>query len=784
MSRSNRQREGRNFVRFVILFLIFAFPLFSQTLYNDTTITELRLSFYCTSWKDSLVKHVASETDIPGRLTVNNVIYDSIGVRYKGNSSYNVQSEKKPFNLSIDGYKENQLLDGYKTLNLNNFFKDPTCVREKIAYEIASRYFPAVKAAYAKLYVNNEYWGLYLNVQQINKIFLREHFVDRDGNMYKGDPPNSAGGSFGADLTWHGADTSYYRARYELKTNEDQNDWSDLVRFINVLNTLPDAAFEAEIVRYLNVDRALWYLAYCNIFVNLDSYLGSGHNYYLYDSALEGMDIILWDINEVLGTFSSEQLTIEQREKLPLLYKNLDVARPLVKRLLAVSSFRQRYYARCRVIMNETLLESFWQPRVQKYQQLINASLNADTRKLYTMGQFSTNVTTDIVSSGQGPAGTIPGVLSFVNHRRTFLSTLPEIIGIVPNVVSLQHSPAPPAPSDSVSFQAIIRNAASASIWWSVNYSRFQKRTMTRSTSDSTLFRVTFPPFSRNDYVRYYVEAVGSSGASEACPSHAEYVTQSFAVAGTDARFPIVINELMASNTKTVKDQQNQYDDWIELHNTSGDTVSVARMYLSDELKPKRKWEIPAKTVIPPKGYLLVWADEDTADVGGLHANFKLSKSGEAVFLWDTTASAIVDSTAFGAQVDDKSWARIPDGTGAFWITDATPNSPNVKTVNISGEAVSPDTYALSQNYPNPFNPSTVVSFQLPSVSFVSLKVFDVTGKEVARLVEGNKDRGRHEVRWNTTSPSGIYFYRLQVRPLSGGRAGELVETKKMVLLR
>ncbi len=620
-------------MRSVILLFFSAVPLFSQTLYNDTTITELRLSFYYTSWKDSLTKHVASETDIPARLTVNSVIYDSIGVRYKGNSSYNVSSEKKPFNLSIDAYKENQLLDGYKTLNLNNFFKDPTCVREKIAYEIAARYFPAVKAAFARLYINNEYWGLYLNVQQINKIFLREHFVEWDGNMYKGDPPTSSGGVFGADLTWHGADTSYYRARYELKTNEEQNDWSDLVRLINLLNNLPDATFETEIAKYLNVDRTLWYLSYCSVFVNLDSYLGSGHNYYLYDSSLEGMDMILWDINEVLGTFSNEQLTIEQREKLSLLYKNQDGARPLVKRLLAVSSFRQRYYSHCRVIMNETLSESYWQPKVQKYQQLVSASLSADTRKLYTMAQFATNVTTDIVSTGQGAPGTIPGVLSFVNHRRTYLSTLNEIVGVVPIVVSLQHGPVQPTQTDSVSFQAVIRNAASASIWWSVNYSRFQNRTMTRASSDSTLFRVTLLPFSRNNYVRYYVEAAGASGASEVYPSHAEYVTQSFAVTGTNPRLPVVINELMASNTKTVKDQQNQYDDWIELFNTSSDTVSLAGMFLSDELMPKQKWKIPAKTVIPPRGYLLVWADEDTLDVGGLHANFKLSKSGEVVFL-------------------------------------------------------------------------------------------------------------------------------------------------------
>lgn len=88
-----------------------------------------------------------------------------------------------------------------------------------------------------------------------------------------------------------------------------------------------------------------------------------------------------------------------------------------------------------------------------------------------------------------------------------------------------------------------------------------------------------------------------------------------------------------------------------------------------------------------------------------------------------------------------------------------------------------PTSYSLSQNYPNPFNPSTTIKYQIPQLSLVTLKVFDVLGKEIATLVSEEKAVGSYEVEFNTKGlSSGIYFYRLE--------AGNFIETKKMVLLR
>jgi hypothetical protein len=88
-----------------------------------------------------------------------------------------------------------------------------------------------------------------------------------------------------------------------------------------------------------------------------------------------------------------------------------------------------------------------------------------------------------------------------------------------------------------------------------------------------------------------------------------------------------------------------------------------------------------------------------------------------------------------------------------------------------------PKTFDLMQNFPNPFNPSTYIEFQIANQGFVSLKVYDLLGREVNTLVNEEKPAGYYKVTWNAANlPSGIYFYRL--------KAGDYIKTKKMILLK
>jgi hypothetical protein len=104
---------------------------------------------------------------------------------------------------------------------------------------------------------------------------------------------------------------------------------------------------------------------------------------------------------------------------------------------------------------------------------------------------------------------------------------------------------------------------------------------------------------------------------------------------------------------------------------------------------------------------------------------------------------------------------------------------PNFSTgVSKDGKLeTTPKQFTLSQNYPNPFNPQTKISYSVPKESYITLKVYDLLGKEVAIVAQGTKEAGEYSVVWNADNvPSGVYFFRLQ--------AGTFVQTNKMVLMK
>jgi hypothetical protein len=97
--------------------------------------------------------------------------------------------------------------------------------------------------------------------------------------------------------------------------------------------------------------------------------------------------------------------------------------------------------------------------------------------------------------------------------------------------------------------------------------------------------------------------------------------------------------------------------------------------------------------------------------------------------------------------------------------------------VEYPSSSIVPKEFALHQNYPNPFNPTTTIQYDLPSAGLVSLKVFDILGREVRTLVSDNLQPGSYEVTFDATGlVSGVYFYRMQ--------GGEFVQTKRLLLLR
>ena len=134
----------------------------------------------------------------------------------------------------------------------------------------------------------------------------------------------------------------------------------------------------------------------------------------------------------------------------------------------------------------------------------------------------------------------------------------------------------------------------------------------------------------------------------------------------------LLINEFMADNDNIIADDYGEYDDWFELYNDEDTAIYLAGYYLTDDLTDPMQWALPDVT-IPAKGYLLIWADDDL-EQSAFHANFKLSKDGEQIGLYNGTT--YVDSITFAPQYTDISYGRQSDGT-EIWIFFDTPNNPS-----------------------------------------------------------------------------------------------------------
>ena len=138
----------------------------------------------------------------------------------------------------------------------------------------------------------------------------------------------------------------------------------------------------------------------------------------------------------------------------------------------------------------------------------------------------------------------------------------------------------------------------------------------------------------------------------------------------------IVINELLPKNSMNGSDEDGDFDDWIEIYNPAANEQDISGYYLSDSKKNPTKWKFPAGTTIEAKGYLIVWCDEDSTHVSGMHTNYKLSADGENVVLLNPDQD-VIDLVEYPITVTEQSWARKPNGTGDFAWSVPTFNKSN-----------------------------------------------------------------------------------------------------------
>ena len=202
------------------------------------------------------------------------------------------------------------------------------------------------------------------------------------------------------------------------------------------------------------------------------------------------------------------------------------------------------------------------------------------------------------------------------------------------------------------------------------------------------VFGAAIPGFAQDTVVAYFLSAADGADGLVTDPAGAPAEAYTYTVG--QPPLTIYINEFMADNDGAFEDPDDpgDYEDWLELYNPGSAAVDLGGMFLTDDLSDPTQFEIPAGVVIPARGFVVFWADDETAQ-GPLHTNFKLSKSGEAIGLFDTLAhgNVTIDAVTFAEQTTDVSYGRYPDG-GAAWqfFASATPGWSNVLLGDLDGD--------------------------------------------------------------------------------------------------
>lgn len=409
--------------QFAILFL-FTFSAFAQStepdFFDTGNISEIRLTIKQQNYQnilDSLKVYGAGM--IVGDVSINGTKLKDVGIRYRGNTSYGFGNKRNPWHIKLDYINKSQKYQGVSSLKLSNALRDPSMVREVLGFEIARKYMVAPRANYTKLYVNDKYIGLYVNVEAIDKNFIEKNNAKRSNTFFKCSPDIETKSNPGcknkiyASLVYE-QDANCYIPNYSLLS---ESGWDELIELTKVLEQNP-----ANVSSLLDVDQALWMLAFNNVFVNLSSYSGKeSQNYYMYKNNFGRFVPVMWDLNLSFGSYKSsgavaKDLSLKELQELdPLLHVD-NMFKPLISRLLSIKEYRLVYLSHIRQLYEDIIISDYLEKRATELQKMIRKAYLDDPFKEYSVIDFDKSLSNTIGSKSK-----IPGVMELMEKRLKFL---------------------------------------------------------------------------------------------------------------------------------------------------------------------------------------------------------------------------------------------------------------------------------------------------------------------------------------------------------------------------
>lgn len=671
---------------------------------------------------------------------------ENVGFRLRGNTSR--YSEKKSFKVSFNTYESGRKWYGVEKLNLNGEHNDPTISRSKVCWDLLRNIgVPAPRANHVQLYINGTYYGLYANIEHIDEEFVDTRFGNKKGNLYKCLWP--------ADLNYLGDDPDLYklmngnRRVYELKTNEEDDDYSDLAQFIDILNNTPTEALRCELEQLFNINSYLLSLAFDILSGNWDGPLYNKNNFYLYHNQATGkFDYIPYDLD---NTFGIDWFNINWAERNLYTWGHPSEPRPLFWRIMEVPEYRNRFSYFMQQILEETYTEDNLFNRIDDLAALIEPYLSEDTFYPLDYGfdvQDFHDGFIEALPYGHTPIGLKP----FISTRRAATIDQLQINDIAPIIDQVTNNQ--PDIAEGITIQAMVEDdqgLAGVEVCYQLEglgdvycLEMFDDGQHLDGEAGDHFYGAVIPALETSAVVYYYIQATDLNGLSSQepfCGTRQLYVGSS--------SITLAINEFMASNDTTITDEAGDYEDWVEIHNYGNAPIYLGDLYLSDEATDPTKWQFP-DTWIQPGQFLLIWTDDDEEE-GDFHTNFKLSADGEYIGIFDSNShgNGLIDGLEFSPLETDQAYGRLPNGTGAFQTLPATPGYSNemISATNNWNPLIA---YRL---YPNPTQDVFYVETTEPVVPTQKVLLLNTFGQII------QEKSWQPRLMFNLKNwPSGLYF--------------------------
>ncbi len=665
---------------------------------------------------------------------------ENVGLRLRGNTSR--VSAKKSFKIEFTHFGGKKF-HGLSDLNLNGEHNDPSISRAKIAWDImVMAGIEAPRSNHVRLFINGEYRGLYLNVEHIDNDYLTKRNKDPDGQLFKC--------FYGVDFTFLGTNPNdYSRTVYEPQNNITEPDFYSLMLFTKALDDINNPNFRCNLEKVFDVDDYLKRMALEVLIGHWDNPIYNKNNAYLYHNPATGKyELLSYDIDNSLGI---DWFDIDWSQRNIYSWAHPTSPRPIFNNLLKVPEYKRRYGYYISEYLTKFFNPVFLSPHIEKIKNSIKEYRGQDIYASYDYGYTYD----DFITSFDKPTGAHVknGIKEYITIRHNTAKN------------QLQNTVTTPI----IEYSTITWTATNATIRFNINHTStvvvkgYYKLGNGVWNSKILLDDGIAPDMVAQDgryamsfgytdkpVASIYIEVSDALGKNARLP-----ICSSFEVdLGYDPTPNIRINEFMADNT-TIADNVGEFEDWIEIYNADASAIYLGDYFITDTRKTPNKWQLPSMDLNVGE-FLLIWADEDQ-DQGDNHANFKLSKAGEFVGIYDSefNSFAPIDTFSFESILLNTAYGLYPNGQGQIVkLSSPTPGVSNVLT-DIEDQ--------LTQKYsliPNPAQDYITVANIKPGDQLV---IRDAQSKIWLDKVIATTTDSQTDV---SSLPHGLYFWHV----INGGR--------------